>query len=113
MANGRKKRKREVKDIKDYIANHRNATAASFKISGSGGSMEIQVTICAVPPPLVSHVCVYCPSHNHNIFTCEPSIVATNDNLLLLLVLLGPRKAGSMASRNNYYLYQAGNKPKL
>uniref|UniRef100_A0A0D9XT67 BSD domain-containing protein n=1 Tax=Leersia perrieri TaxID=77586 RepID=A0A0D9XT67_9ORYZ len=82
-----------------YIADCRNATTATCKL---GSGVEVQVTICAMAPPLVSHVCVYCPGFDHTIFACEPKVVATEGDLLVLRIALGPDDA----SGNNYCLYQ-------
>lgn len=90
-------------DLLTYIADCRNTTTATCRLSCG---MEVQVTICAAAPPLVSHVCVYCPGYDHTVFTCVPKVVATQGDVLVLCIALGPRGTIYRPSRSNYYLYQ-------
>uniref|UniRef100_A0A0E0MGB9 BSD domain-containing protein n=1 Tax=Oryza punctata TaxID=4537 RepID=A0A0E0MGB9_ORYPU len=90
-------------DLQTYIADCQNATTATCRLSCG---MEVQVTICAASPPLVSHVCVYCPGFDHTVFAGVPKIVATQGNVLVLCIALGPRGTIYRPSRSNYFLYQ-------
>lgn len=89
-------------DLEAYVADHRNATTA-YSCSESG--KEIQVTFFLARPPRVSYFCVFCPGRDHTEFPIEPQILAMDDNLVLLSIIVSPEKE-TLRDRD-FYVYQA------
>ncbi|CAN6181560.1 unnamed protein product [Urochloa humidicola] len=90
-------------DFRAYIDGRTNATTAW---SNTRGGDRISVTFWPAHPPRVSHFSVFCPDLNPgDDFAEEPIIMAAEDDVVLLCVVLGPT-----ANRDsfNYFVYQAG-----
>uniref|UniRef100_A0A0E0EUV7 DUF1618 domain-containing protein n=1 Tax=Oryza meridionalis TaxID=40149 RepID=A0A0E0EUV7_9ORYZ len=59
-------------DVQAYIADRQNATTATTKLSNDH---QIQVTIFAAPPPLVSYICAWSPTTDPaDLFDTEPTV---------------------------------------
>uniref|UniRef100_A0A0E0B6R5 DUF1618 domain-containing protein n=1 Tax=Oryza glumipatula TaxID=40148 RepID=A0A0E0B6R5_9ORYZ len=95
-----------------YIAtNHGNATTAT---SRTRAGHPIEVSFWAAPPPRVSYMCVHCPGLDPHKFAAEPTIIATEADLVLLRLALGPRDDSFKTSRQDYFIYHASSTaPKL
>ncbi|XP_052166959.1 uncharacterized protein LOC127783852 [Oryza glaberrima] len=95
-----------------YIAtNHGNATTAT---SRTRSGHPIEVSFWAAPPPRVSYMCVHCPGLDPHKFAAEPTIIATEADLVLLRLALGPRDDSFKTSRQDYFIYHASSTaPKL
>lgn len=89
-------------DYRAYIDGRRNATTAWSK---TRGGHSISVTFWPAHPPRVSCFSVCCPDLKPGGFAEEPVIVATEDDVVVLSVLLGNRRA---RHRYDYFVYQAG-----
>ncbi|CAL5040822.1 unnamed protein product [Urochloa decumbens] len=89
-------------DFRAYIDGRTNATTAW---SNTRGGDRISVTFWPAHPPRVSHFSVFCPDLNPSDFAEEPHIMAAEDDVVLLCVVLGP-----ITDRDsfNYFVYQAG-----
>jgi hypothetical protein len=89
-------------DLEAYVADHRNATTA-FSRSGSG--KEIQVTFFLARPPGVSYYCVFCPGRDHTEIPIEPKILAMDEDLVLLRIVVSPEK--ELLRDGDLYVYKA------
>ncbi|KAE8792994.1 hypothetical protein D1007_32506 [Hordeum vulgare] len=68
---------------------------------------QLQVTFCAVAPPLVSYFCVHATHMDHTEFAVEPFIIATETDSGLVLVP-GDHPTDVQASHNrHYFVYDA------
>uniref|UniRef100_A0A0E0M4N2 DUF1618 domain-containing protein n=1 Tax=Oryza punctata TaxID=4537 RepID=A0A0E0M4N2_ORYPU len=69
----------------DYVAfisnNHGNATTARSK---TRTGQPIEVSLSTAPPPRVSYMCVHCPGLDPYKFATEPTIMATEADLVLI-----------------------------
>jgi len=97
-------------DFTTRIDDRRNATTA---YSRTRDGHRIQVTFWSALPPLVSYFSVYCPDLEPAAFPREPVIMATEDDLVLLRLVLGPPSAILEPDRFDYLVYQAGAMPSL
>ncbi|CAN6162694.1 unnamed protein product [Urochloa humidicola] len=97
-------------DFTTRIEERRNATTA---YSWTREGHRIQVTFWLAHPPLVSYFSVYCTDLEPANFPREPVIMATEDDLVLLRVVIGPRSAILEPDRFDYFVYQAGETPSL
>uniref|UniRef100_A0A0D9XGX0 DUF1618 domain-containing protein n=1 Tax=Leersia perrieri TaxID=77586 RepID=A0A0D9XGX0_9ORYZ len=95
-------------DLRAYVADHGNATTAKSK---TRSGQPIEVSFWTAPPPRVSYMCVHCPGLDPNEFATEPKIVATDADLVLFRVALGPQRYEFMSSRHDYFVYQATTSP--
>ncbi|CAN6336798.1 unnamed protein product [Urochloa humidicola] len=89
-------------DLEAYVADHRNATTA-YSCSGSG--KEIHVTFFLARPPRVSYFCVFCPGRDHTEIPIEPKILAMDEDLVLLRIIVSPEK--ELLRDRDFYVYQA------
>ncbi|CAN6327272.1 unnamed protein product [Urochloa humidicola] len=89
-------------DLKAYVADHRDTTTA-YSLSES--SKEIQVTFFLARPPRVSYFCVFCPGRDHTEIPIEPKILAMDENLVLLSIVVSPEK--ELDKGRDFYIYQA------
>ncbi|CAN6200487.1 unnamed protein product [Urochloa humidicola] len=89
-------------DFTAYIDGRTNATTAWSKTRCDN---DISVTFWPAHPPRVSHFSVFCPDLKPRDFAEEPIIMAAEDDVVLLCVVLGPT-----ANRDSfsYFVYQAG-----
>ncbi|TVU36670.1 hypothetical protein EJB05_18614, partial [Eragrostis curvula] len=85
-----------------YVAELYNATTAE---STTWDGKRIQVTLCLARPPRVSYVCVYCPGLDHTEFPLAPEILATEEDLVLLRIIVSSRR--DILKDMDYYIYQA------
>jgi hypothetical protein len=83
-------------DKRCYIADLPNTTTAE---STTSSGLPIKVTFRAARPPLVSHFCVHCPGLDFR--RTGPKIVATDADLVLLRVPLGPN-----STEWDYFVYR-------
>ncbi|KAF8662331.1 hypothetical protein HU200_056542 [Digitaria exilis] len=89
-------------EYKAYVADHRNNTTA---LAYSRCGREIQVTLFAARPPRVSYICVFCrPGPAEEVIAMEPNVVATDDDLLLLRIVVSPHK--DLTYGSDYYIYR-------
>nr|CAB3469033.1 unnamed protein product [Digitaria exilis] len=86
-------------DFSAYIDGRSNATTAW---SETRGGHRISVTFWPVHPPRVSCFSVFCPDLKPGDFEEEPVILAAEDDVVLLCVVIGTR------ARFEYFIYQAG-----
>ncbi|CAL4926698.1 unnamed protein product [Urochloa decumbens] len=89
-----------------YVADRRNGTTAVEK---SSCGREIQVSFFAARPPRVSYLCVFCRSastdeNQEMMIAVEPKVLATDDNLLLLRIVVSPEK--NLIDGCDFYIYQ-------
>ncbi|CAN6215430.1 unnamed protein product [Urochloa humidicola] len=91
-------------DFTAYIADRTNGTTASCE--ARGGRM-LQVTFFFVDPPGVSHLCVCCPGLPPTEFACEPTVVATEADLVLIRVVFGPYDNAFNLEMHDLYIYKA------
>lgn len=89
-------------DYRAYIDGRHNATTAWSK---TRGGHSISVTFWPAHPPRVSCFSVYCPDLKPGDFAEEPVILATEDDVVVLYVVLGTLRA---RARFDYFVYQAG-----
>ncbi|KAL6839321.1 hypothetical protein ACP4OV_030993 [Aristida adscensionis] len=89
-------------DLLAYVADHRNSTTA---FSRSACGKEIQVTFFLARPPRVSYFCVFCTGRDHTEIPIEPDILAMEDNLVLLRIVVSPEK--DLRQGSDLYMYQA------
>ena len=92
-------------DPRAYFADRKNATTAVIDMEAGAPNLRgrLQVTFCAVAPPLVSYFCVHATHMDHTEFLVAPSILATEtDGGLALLRALHP------ACRFNFTPTRAG-----
>uniref|UniRef100_A0A0D9W697 DUF1618 domain-containing protein n=1 Tax=Leersia perrieri TaxID=77586 RepID=A0A0D9W697_9ORYZ len=92
-------------DLKAYISDHSNATTASCCMRNG---LEVQVTLCTVPPPNVSYYCVWCPGKHPTEIATEPTILAAEADLLVLSVARGFEGDVLDLKKNDFFIYQAG-----
>ncbi|CAN6192618.1 unnamed protein product [Urochloa humidicola] len=90
-------------DFTAYLDGRTNATTAW---SNTRGGDRISVTFWPAHPPRVSHFSVFCPDLNPaDDFAEEPIIMAAEEDVVLLCVVLGPT---TNRDSFNYFVYQAG-----
>ncbi|CAD6204349.1 unnamed protein product [Miscanthus lutarioriparius] len=97
-------------EITTHIEERGNATTA---YSRTRDGHIIQVTYWPAHPPVVSYFSVCCPDLEPADFPREPVVMAMEDDLVLLRVVLGPRSAILEPDRFDYFVYQAGQPPSL
>jgi hypothetical protein len=101
-------------EFKAYVADRRNETTA---VADSSCGREIQVTFFATRPPRVSHLCVFCrpaaTEEHQQMIAMEPQVLATDDNLVLLRIVVSPED--NLIDGNDFYIYQpaGGDGPSL
>jgi hypothetical protein len=86
-------------ELKAYVAKRDNATTA---FSRTWDGKRIQVTLCPRRPPRVSYVCVYSPDAAE--IHVEPRVLAVEDDLAVLSIIVGPQK--DVCKNVDYYVYQ-------
>ncbi|RCV23236.1 hypothetical protein SETIT_4G282800v2 [Setaria italica] len=91
-------------DFTAYIDGRPNATTAWSKTSGGD---RIIVTFWPAQPPRVSYFSVSCPDLKPGDFAEEPVIMASEDDIVLLCVVLGTRAAIAKRDSFDYFVYQA------
>nr|TKW23487.1 hypothetical protein SEVIR_4G295000v2 [Setaria viridis] len=91
-------------DFTAYIDGRPNATTAWSKTSGGD---RIIVTFWPAQPPRVSYFSVSCPDLKPGDFAEEPVIMASEDDVVLLCVVLGTRAAIAKRDSFDYFVYQA------
>lgn len=89
-------------ELMPYVAKRENAATACCD---SWDGKEIQVTLCARPPPRVSYLCVHSPRDD---MATEPEIIATDKDLIVLRVTFGSQEDLNNLENVHYYVYQAG-----
>ncbi|KAF7044574.1 hypothetical protein CFC21_053782 [Triticum aestivum] len=97
-------------DPKAYFADRKNATTAFCDMKAPKLKGRLQVTFCAVAPPLVSYFCVHATHMDHTEFAVSPFIVATETDggLVLLCVVAGKHPTDAQLLRNRqYFVYDA------
>uniref|UniRef100_A0A0D3HA62 non-specific serine/threonine protein kinase n=1 Tax=Oryza barthii TaxID=65489 RepID=A0A0D3HA62_9ORYZ len=67
----------------------------------------IEVSFWTAPPPRVSHMCVHCPGLDPYKFATEPTIMATEADLVLVRVTIGPRGNCFNTKCSDLFMYQA------
>ncbi|TVU19576.1 hypothetical protein EJB05_35732, partial [Eragrostis curvula] len=87
-----------------YVADSRNATTA---FSTTWDNKDIQVTLCLARPPRVSYICVFCPGREYTEFPLEPKILAAEEDLVLLRVIVSSKHGQDMYEDADLYIYQA------
>jgi hypothetical protein len=98
-------------DVRAYFDDRTNASTAYAPLFKKH---SIQVTLCMAHPPRVSFLAVHSSSVDAKEFANMPIVVATQDDLVLLRVTIGPHdRLGPRRYVNNYYVYQAGMEPSL
>ncbi|XP_066371981.1 uncharacterized protein [Miscanthus floridulus] len=97
-------------DFTTCIDERRNGTTA---YSRTRDGHRIQVTFWSALPPLVSYFSIYSPDLDPSAFPREPVVIATEEDLVLLRVVLGLRSAILEPDRFEYFIYQAGGVPSL
>ncbi|CAL4893218.1 unnamed protein product [Urochloa decumbens] len=97
-------------EYKAYVADRRNDTTA---VAESRCGREIQVSFFAARPPRVSYLCVFCrpaATEEHQdeeeveMIPMEPQVVATDENLILLRIVVSPEK--DIIGGNDLYVYR-------
>ncbi|RLM74373.1 hypothetical protein C2845_PM15G18910 [Panicum miliaceum] len=88
-------------DLHAYVADRENATSA-YSMMSNGAA--IRVTFCTAPPPLVSYICVWCPSLPPSELVMEPTVESAEEDLVHFRV---PIRAHS--SRCDHFVYKAPN----
>ncbi|GJN03978.1 hypothetical protein PR202_ga21481 [Eleusine coracana subsp. coracana] len=76
-----------------------NATA----FSTTWDKKKIQVTLCLAHPPRVSYIYVFCPGLYHTEFPLEPKILATEEDLVLLRIIVSSQE--NILKDTDYYIY--------
>uniref|UniRef100_A0A453QTS5 Uncharacterized protein n=1 Tax=Aegilops tauschii subsp. strangulata TaxID=200361 RepID=A0A453QTS5_AEGTS len=84
-----------------YLAGESNHTTA---VSRTRHGDEIQATLFLADPPLVSHFFISCAAE----FGCEPRILYTEANLVLLTLVLGDPYNAIDPRKNDFYVYEVG-----
>uniref|UniRef100_A0A0D9XGI3 DUF1618 domain-containing protein n=1 Tax=Leersia perrieri TaxID=77586 RepID=A0A0D9XGI3_9ORYZ len=84
-------------DVRAYIDDRQNETTAFVELSNGH---QIQVTFCTASPPLVSYICVWCPTGLDpvELFRSSPTVEAVNADLVLIRINARPVE---------YLVYQA------
>jgi len=90
-----------VLDNQAYVAERRNNTTA---FSETWRGEQIQVTLCLARPPRVSHLCVLCPGMAHTVFPLEPHILAMEEDVILLRIIVSS-KHWDIFKDADYYIY--------
>ncbi|CAN6340856.1 unnamed protein product [Urochloa humidicola] len=97
-----------------YVADRRNDTTAVAK---SRCGREIQVSFFAARPPRVSYLCVFCrpfaTDEHQKMIPMEPEVLGTEDNLVLLRIIVSPEK--DLIDGSDIYVYRpaGGDGPSL
>ncbi|XP_006661557.3 uncharacterized protein LOC102715238 [Oryza brachyantha] len=91
-------------DLQAFMANHPNATTAK---SQTRSGQPIEVSFWTAPPPSVSYMCVHCPGLDPTKFAAEPTIMATEADLVLLRLALGPWDNRYDGSCYDYFVYHS------
>ncbi|XBH82316.1 hypothetical protein VPH35_071002 [Triticum aestivum] len=97
-------------DPKAYFADRRNCTTAVCEMEGLNLKGQLQVTFCAVAPPLVSYFCVHATHMDHTEFAVSPYIMATENDGGLVLLCVVPGAHSCMAQLpgfRQYFVYDA------
>ncbi|KAL6648235.1 hypothetical protein ACP70R_012459 [Stipagrostis hirtigluma subsp. patula] len=84
-----------------YVAERHNATTA---VSTTWNDKKVQVTFCLAHPPRVSYLCVFCPEAE---ITLEPKILATEDDIVLLRIIVSSRKGIDILKDADDFVYEA------
>ncbi|KAK3135470.1 hypothetical protein QOZ80_5BG0419320 [Eleusine coracana subsp. coracana] len=92
-------------DQRAYVADCTNATTAA---STTWDNKPIQVTFCIARPPRVSYFCVFCPGLDHTEFPLEPRILAMEQDLVLLSVIVSSKS--DVCQDRDYYIYKAADR---
>ncbi|CAN6202854.1 unnamed protein product [Urochloa humidicola] len=92
-------------EYKAYVADRRNDTTA---VADSSCGREVQVSLFAARPPRVSYLCVFCRASSSSseveMIPMEPQVLATDDNLLLLRIVVSPER--DIIGGGDLYIYQ-------
>ncbi|XP_006661559.2 uncharacterized protein LOC102715790 [Oryza brachyantha] len=91
-------------DFQAFMANHRNATTAK---SQTRSGHPIEVSFWTAPPPSVSYMCVHSPGLDPADFAAEPTIMATEADLVLLRLAIGPWDHRDDSSSYDYFVYNS------
>lgn len=97
-------------DPRAYFADRKNGTTAVIGMEAPNLKGQLQVTFCAVAPPLVSYFCVHATHMDHTEFVVTPYILATETDggLVLLCVATGDHPTDYLRPRNRqYFVYDA------
>jgi hypothetical protein len=93
-------------DVRAYFDDRTNATTASAPLLKKH---RIQLTLWTAHPPRVSLLTVHSSGVDAKEFTRMPMVVASQDDLVLLRVTIGPHdRLGPSRYVNKYYVYKAG-----
>lgn len=92
-------------DERAYVADCTNDTTAE---STTWDNKRIQVTFCLARPPQVSYICVFCPGLEHTEFPLEPKILATEQDLVLLYIIVSSKQ--DLYKDMDYFIYQAADR---
>ncbi|CAN6280617.1 unnamed protein product [Urochloa humidicola] len=85
-------------DTEAYLANRKNKTTASCP--ARGGTL--------VQGPRVSYLCVCCPGKSpYEQFACEPNVVATEADLVLIRMAFGPHHNSNNPRKCDFFIYRA------
>ncbi|XP_044377444.1 uncharacterized protein [Triticum aestivum] len=97
-----------------YFADRKNSTTAVIDMEAGAPNLRgrLQVTFCAVAPPLVSYFCVHASHMDHTEFPVEPRILATETDgglVLLCVATADPDHPIQQLSPENcqYFVYDA------
>ncbi|KAF8698226.1 hypothetical protein HU200_035747 [Digitaria exilis] len=95
-------------EYKAYVADCQNDTTA---VTYSRCGREIQVTFFPTLPPRVSYLCVFCrpaatDGEDAEMIPMEPQVLATDENLVLLRIVVSPEKDRDITYGNDLYVYQ-------
>ncbi|XP_037428630.1 uncharacterized protein LOC119294530 [Triticum dicoccoides] len=97
-----------------YFADRKNATTAVIDMEAGAPNLRgrLQVTFCAVAPPLVSYFCVHATHMDHTEFAVAPYILATETDgglVLLCVPTVNPDyPTDHLRPRNcQYFVYDA------
>ncbi|XP_062204833.1 uncharacterized protein LOC133906889 [Phragmites australis] len=91
-------------DFTAYVLDRRNSTTATCKFRGD---KELQVTFFPAHPPRVSYFCVYCSGLKPSDYPIEPTVIATEANLVLLRIAVGARHELWCPRVHDYFIYSA------
>uniref|UniRef100_A0A0E0CW10 Uncharacterized protein n=1 Tax=Oryza meridionalis TaxID=40149 RepID=A0A0E0CW10_9ORYZ len=88
-----------------YLAQCKNATWARSTTSRGD---TVEVSFCVDKPPAVSYMCVHSPTLTPADFTGVPSVVCSEEDLLLLLMPMAFSGKFSGKVDKEYFMYKAG-----
>jgi hypothetical protein len=89
-------------DLDAYVTDDTNHTTTTPLTTSE---KEIQVSFFLARPPRVSYFCVFCPGRDHTEFAVVPTILAMDDDLVLLDIVVSPEK--ELYKDCDLYIYQA------